>query len=429
MNKPVKTIFLFSLCVCTFLWCEASSLYGQSTWTELQPQINVPKKFRATRFYPHNIDTVFAKAKRLYQSIDAGKNWTVSQGDSNVIGFTETARQELFTASPKTLTKSTNQGLDWFSAVKSTPPDLTCLFVRALPNNVNQVFLGSASGLYRGTVDTTLEPNWENVLPEKNAQEVVALGDTLFVSFTNAIYRSFDNGSNWTQVFTTQQNIRGLVAVKGRGIFAMINNSPGSAIIHTVNLGKDWDGFLGVAFSSANFNVLVRNTAGDIYFCGGLRDELNSNLTTQGIVYRLLTTSFGWEAYYDGLPQNDITGLGFDARGRVYASTDSLGVFRIADSNLVSVRNQPINSQTISQWYPNPTKVSSTIEITAETSQSARLSFFDLVGSKVMDSKTVQLSQGKNHLLFDYSSLPAGTYFCRVDIDGRSMIRTIILTK
>ncbi len=429
MNKPIKTIFLLFISLCALLWSGVSSLYGQTTWTELQPQIQTPKKFRATRFYPHKTDTVFAKAKRLYQSIDAGKNWAVSQGDTNVVGFAETERHELFTASPKALNKSTNQGLDWFSAVKSTPPDLTCLFVRALPNNINQVFLGSASGLYRGTVDTTLEPNWENVLPEKNAQEIVALGDTLFASFIHAIYRSFDNGSNWTQVFSTDQNIRGLVAVKGRGVFAMINNSPGSAIIHSANLGKDWDGFLGVAFSSASFTVLARNDSGDIYFCGGLRDELNSDLTTQGIVYRLLTTSFGWDPYYGGLPQNDITGLGFDARGRAYASTDSLGVFRIADSNLVSVRNQPINNQTISQWYPNPTKSSATIEINADNTQNARLSFFDLVGISIMDSKTVKLFQGLNRLSFDYSSLPGGAYLCRVDMGGASIIRTIILTK
>ncbi len=429
MNKTVKKTFLLFITLSALLWSGVSSLYGQTTWTELQPQIQVPKKFRATRFYPHKTDTVFAKAKRLYQSNDAGRNWAVSQGDSNVIGFVETERHELFTASPKAINKSTNQGLDWFPAVKSAPLDLTCLFVRALPNNVNQVFLGSATGLYRGTVDSTLEPNWENVLPEKDAQDIVALGDTLFVSFINAIYRSFDNGSNWTQVFSTQQNIRGLVAVKGRGVFAMINNTPGSAIIHSTNLGKDWDGFLGVAFSSASFNVLARNDSGDVYFCGGLRDELNPSLITQGIVYRLLTTSFGWDAYYGGLPDNDITGLGFDARGRVYASTDSLGVFRIADSNLVSVRNQPINNQTISQWYPNPTKSSAVIEINADKSQNAHLSFFDLVGIRVMESKTVQLSEGVNRLSFDYSPLPAGTYLCRVDMGGVSIVRTIIITK
>jgi hypothetical protein len=89
------------------------------------------------------------------------------------------------------------------------------------------------------------QTNWERVPgPEgSNLQSITAIGNTLFCSSGNRIFKSTD-GNNWTQslvkVSTVQKPYKFRLTEEGNRIIA-INDSLPYQIYYSNNLGQTWD--------------------------------------------------------------------------------------------------------------------------------------------------------------------------------------------
>lgn len=77
--------------------------------------------------------------------------------------------------------------------------------------------------------------------------------------------------------------------------------------------------------------------------------------------------------------------------------------------------------------YPNPTKGFLNLEIQTKEGQIAAYNLIDLVGRTIISNQTI--SNGNYSTTLDLSSLESGIYLLRVNINGESTIRKIVLEK
>ena len=79
--------------------------------------------------------------------------------------------------------------------------------------------------------------------------------------------------------------------------------------------------------------------------------------------------------------------------------------------------------------YPNPFNPSTTINYDVIATGLVRLSIFDILGREVAILVNEEKAPGLHRAIFDASRLPSGIYFSRLDVQGKSIIRKLLLLK
>jgi hypothetical protein len=83
----------------------------------------------------------------------------------------------------------------------------------------------------------------------------------------------------------------------------------------------------------------------------------------------------------------------------------------------------------LSQNYPNPFNPVTTIKFELTENAEIRLSVFDLIGREVSVLEEGFLTAGTYSKVWDASSFSSGIYMYRLDVNGKSYTRKMILTK
>jgi hypothetical protein len=83
----------------------------------------------------------------------------------------------------------------------------------------------------------------------------------------------------------------------------------------------------------------------------------------------------------------------------------------------------------LSQNYPNPFNPSTTIEFDIARPSRVRLVVFDVLGKVVARLVDGARDPGRYSVRFDGSGIPSGVYFCRLDADGFSQVRKLMVLK
>lgn len=97
---------------------------------------------------------------------------------------------------------------------------------------------------------------------------------------------------------------------------------------------------------------------------------------------------------------------------------------------ITSVKTAPRPSaMTLSQNYPNPFNPSTTIRFTTSKRSSTSLKVYDLLGSEVATIHQGMLDAGEHTVLFDASALRSGVYVYRLDAEGKSISRRMVVMK
>lgn len=135
------------------------------------------------------------------------------------------------------------------------------------------------------------------------------------------------------------------------------------------------------------------------------------------------------DGYYDDVPQS----RGVDANGKyiyVAEKTDGLTVY---SNNLVTAvdNEEGILPESISlhQNYPNPFNPTTNIKIELNTNAFVSLQVFNSLGQKVADLVHSQLPAGVSNVTFDGSSLATGLYIYRLQANGISIAKKMMMVK
>lgn len=81
------------------------------------------------------------------------------------------------------------------------------------------------------------------------------------------------------------------------------------------------------------------------------------------------------------------------------------------------------------QNLPNPFRGKTLIPITLASHEHVRLTLLSLTGERIADIADEILDAGDHLVPFDSKEIPAGTYFYRLDVDGKSLVRRMIIVR
>lgn len=103
------------------------------------------------------------------------------------------------------------------------------------------------------------------------------------------------------------------------------------------------------------------------------------------------------------------------------------GYHQANDTNLVSVTE--IESITEMKLYPNPTRTSSFLQISANTDNLVSVSVYSAQG-KLVSNKSFQLSAGKQSTIeLDITTQASGVYFVKINGENSRFNKTVRLVK
>ncbi|MFO7810587.1 MAG: T9SS type A sorting domain-containing protein, partial [Candidatus Delongbacteria bacterium] len=79
--------------------------------------------------------------------------------------------------------------------------------------------------------------------------------------------------------------------------------------------------------------------------------------------------------------------------------------------------------------YPNPFNPSTEIKFNLANSADVKLTVFNARGQAVMNLKDEKMSKGLHTVNFDACSLNSGVYFYKLEANGRSETKKMVLMK
>jgi hypothetical protein len=101
----------------------------------------------------------------------------------------------------------------------------------------------------------------------------------------------------------------------------------------------------------------------------------------------------------------------------------------VADE-ITGVKSSPRpESVTLSQNYPNPFNPSTTISFTTTRRGEVSIKVFDLLGGEVATIQNGTLDAGEHSVMFDASKLRSGVYMYRLQAEGKSLSRRMVIMK
>jgi photosystem II stability/assembly factor-like uncharacterized protein len=185
-------------------------------------------------------------------------------------------------------------------------------------------------------------------------------GDIFAGTDLNSIYRSTDNGDNWTNVGLTNLKTTGVVIKpSGEILFSTLDHNMGGGVYHSTDNGISWAnmGFTIAASSIAinsNGHIFVGTLSDGVFRYtdnGGNWVQINHGLTDLhptsfatntsgdifvgtifGGVFRSTDNGDNWVQINQGLTANYILSLSINSNGNIFAGTSGGGVFRSTDN-------------------------------------------------------------------------------------------------
>jgi ligand-binding sensor domain-containing protein len=149
-------------------------------------------------------------------------------------------------------------------------------------------------------------------------------------------------------------------------------------------------------------------------------DQQNIWIATGNGLFKLTPDSvFTRYSTLDGLADDNVTGIEFDANGEMWISTWN-GVSTTADIStaISNVENKKVTLQ----LYPNPILTTATLDFDLEKNENVRVEIFNVAGQLLLTPFDGKRLTGNHQLEFNVASFPQGIYFCKIKIGGQSEV-------
>lgn len=302
-------------------------------------------------------------------------------------------------------------------------------------------------------------------------------------NIANANYNSRPNdiaidGSG--NVFVTGESYTSLTNSEWRtikysslGVFQWVKTYNGNAnlVDKAVSIDVDGTGYIyvtGYTFNTAtasDFTTIKYNTSGnslwvqnyngtgnstdaatDIFVDGSGNSYTTGYSAGSGSGYDYATVKYNangvqqWAQRYNG-PANgpdSPSDVFVDNTGNVYVTGNSVGIGTFVDYATVKYSQttgiEPISGIipdkfNLSQNYPNPFNPTTNIEFSLPVSGNVKISVYDMLGKEVSVLANQFMQAGTYKSDFDANSLPSGTYFYRIETEGFTDTKKMMLIK
>lgn len=379
--------------------------------------------------------------------------------------------------SPK-IFRTTNGGNSWSSIpVSGITNELYCIY--AINDNfafVGEGYLSGNAGLFKTTNGGV---NWINVLTTGNNNgsfsglAFTKINGNLFgLAIAEKVYRSSNTGANWIELsagVTGVSNAQNSLMIVDNEFYGFGLNNGAARIRLTTNNSATWttqqinvsgnytsaiafhsNKLYGVGATSTSLPMISRTTdggtswnsvnigsgvTGTCYFVWVPGTPVVYILGSNGGIKRSTDNAVTWVT----TPTPGVTNLthfDFFQSGNVvygYAVSSNGDVIKLADTlNVLTGINGNQNIPgvfAIAQNYPNPFNPVTNIKYSVPQNTFVRITVFDVLGREVSAPVNEFKTAGSYELSFNASELGSGIYYYRINADGFTDTKKMILVK
>jgi photosystem II stability/assembly factor-like uncharacterized protein len=289
-------------------------------------------------------------------------------------------------------------------------------------------FISASTGWAVGEFLTILKTtnsgtNWIPLLSSSLSLHSVFFTSSLvgFIAGNGILYKTTNGGFNWS------------ASVSNPAMFLYSVHFPaGSTTIgYAVGMGTPSPPILKSTDSGNNWSIQpvpLGNALTSVYF---------TNVSTgwaAGWMGTIMYTSNGGTSWSDQISGtgnslrsvyfvNSLTGWTVGDLGTILKTTTGgiTGVNRIS--------NEIPSRYSLSQNYPNPFNPSTAISYQLSGVSTVSLKVFDLLGREIATLVKGTMSAGSHTIQWDASSQPSGVYMYRLEVNGASQTKKMVLTK
>lgn len=127
---------------------------------------------------------------------------------------------------------------------------------------------------------------------------------------------------------------------------------------------------------------------------------------------------------------NRIWSIAFDANDLAYAGDDSGRVFRSARPTVIENSVDGLMAYfTLAQNHPNPFNPSTTISFSLPRASFVTLKIYNLLGEETATLTNEQCAAGEHRVQWQPQDLPSGVYVYRLQAQGFSQSRKLVLLR
>ncbi len=396
----------------------------------------------------------------IYKTSNDGQNWfnlstSVSVNEINSGNFINQNTGYFFAQGE--IIKTTNQGLNWSSTQIDSVNGMSGGYVDSSGN----IYLYGYNFVKRST---NAGLSFSNIFGITNNQIYCAYfinSSTGYIgSSNNKIFKTTDSGITWKVRYPSPNNgyfIKDMLFVNDSIGYACGSNS---WVSRTTNAGKIWmSDYLGYPYQN-NDIYFINNSTGFITSTSYIHKTTNSginwirydlpfvgelysiNFTNSNVGYvcgnlgRIYKTSNGginWNELVSNSSQylyvvrflNSQTGFVFGRNGTIMKTTDAGGQITGKESE---IQNIPLRSK-LSQNYPNPFNPVTNIKFSIPISGFVKIMVYDMLGREITKLVNQQMQAGNYSVDWDAPNYPSGVYFYKLETDGFTESKKMVLTK
>jgi photosystem II stability/assembly factor-like uncharacterized protein len=404
-------------------------------------------------------------------------NWSLSDTAAGFTGqfvrdfFRQNSNNYIFAGCKnRGIARSTDNGANWFYydtrwSGWRQPLDINTFAVNSFgfifAGGYNYVYygLGNVGGVVISTTDNG--EHWGFLYNSSNTNSVQALTinylDYIFAGTAgNGIYRSTDNGGNWTQINLSNNNVYSLATDSVGALFA---GTGAGKIFRSTDNGFNWSQVYASPISSNNVRCLT-NKANNVFYAGldtgGIiittdngTTWTQSNFTVSNVnaiifntwgyifigtgkngVYESTDNGASWVQINSGLFNTQINTLVFDNDNYLYCGTNGSSVYRTSQPiGIQNISKEIPSSFSLSQNYPNPFNPSTNIKFNIAKLGNVKIVIYDVLGREITTLVNEQLKPGTYEVNWDGTNYPSGVYYYKLAAGSFSDTKRMVLIK
>jgi photosystem II stability/assembly factor-like uncharacterized protein len=281
----------------------------------------------------------------------------------------------------------------------------------------NEIFSGTrGAGVLRSTDHGFTWMPVNDSLP--SYVDALCVSGTDIYALCGSLYRSGNNGANWTSVgppLGPGTNVSAFAALGTTLYCAAVHRGfLGGTVFRSTNNGATWDtvtNSMVTAFAVSNSNIFAS------VFEGGVHLSTDSGKS--------------WTAVNTGLPDADIRTLAINET-HLFAAIDSV-VWRrpladmITSAEIHSSRS-PLSIE-LCQNYPNPFNPATVIRYSLPVRSRVVLMVSNALGQEIAVLQNGEEDAGNHEVRFDARGLSSGLYFYRLQTENHVLTRTMLLLR
>ncbi len=407
------------------------------TWTQCSNGLNPSTDYSITELTILGNHTIIAATYNngVFKSNDYGSNWTSITGTLPVsnpaYALASNTNMIIVGIESQGIYYTTDSGTTWTQANTGWT---TNLFFRTLLIVNSNVFACTQDGVFTSSINTFSWSPAINGLPGSppSTRVMYNQNDTLYLgTSTGGIYRSLDQGQNWTSLNTSStQTFRVSTIIVKKDTIYFASNGSADNVYKSSKKTINWT-IVGTGLASSPNDIIISNTKllaatgadGPYYFTisasaspptptiSASGTTLTSSSATGNQWYlngSIITsaTSQNYTAAQNGAYTVIVNG----ATSAAYNVTTITGIAENSFSNTITI-------------YPNPT--SGIINIQLGQAEKAQIKITDVLGNSVY----APTLKGANNSTIDLSAEANGVYFISIQTNEGIVNKKIVISK